>query len=132
MCADSTNNDKIVYREFSYQINGLLFKVHRELGRYCRERQYGDTFEKLLRDANIEFKREKPLPIPTIDRVNTNVVDFSIEEKLLIDFKAKPFVTKEDYYQMNRYLDASMYKLGLIVNFRNTYLKPIRVVRSGS
>ncbi len=29
-------------------------------------------------------------------------------------------------------LNASGYKLGLIVNFRNRYLKPIRVIRANS
>lgn len=62
----------------------------------------------------------------------TNKVDFVINNQLLIDLKAKDIVTKEDFYQMNRYLDAGGYKLGLIVNFRNKYLKPIRVIRANS
>jgi GxxExxY protein len=53
-----------------------------------------------------------------------------INNTLLVDLKAKSIVTKDDYYQMNRYLQASGLKLGLIVNFRNRYLKPIRVVNS--
>lgn len=122
------DSDKIVYRELSYRITGLLFKVHRELGKMCRERQYGDAFEKLLKEQVVKYEREKALPIPAIDNPGTNIVDFSVGDKVLIDFKAKPFVTKDDYYQMNRYLDASGYKLGLIVNFHNTYLKPIRVI----
>jgi hypothetical protein len=46
--------------------------------------------------------------------------------------KAKSIVTKDDYYQMNRYLDAIGYDLGFIVNFRNKYLKPIRIIRAHS
>jgi len=129
---DPNDTNKIVHKELSYRINGLLFKVHRELGKHCREKQYGDAFEKLLREEKITFERERRLPIPAIDRANTNVVDFTIDNKILVDLKAKPFITRDDYYQMNRYLDACGYKLGLIVNFHNLYLKPVRVIRANS
>ena len=124
--------DKIILKELSYQINGILFKTHNALGRFCREKQYGDAIENMLKEANIQYTREKALPLVEIDNQFTNRVDFAINNTLLIDLKAKPLVTKEDYYQMNRYLEASGYKLGLIVNFRNKYLKPIRVIRSHS
>jgi len=124
--------EKIIENELSYRINGLLFEVHNKLGRFCREKQYGDYFEKLLINENIEYEREKSLPLEIIDNQFTNIVDFAINKRLLIDLKAKSIVSKDDYYQMNRYLDASGFKLGLIVNFRNKYLKPIRVIRSNS
>lgn len=43
--------DKVVYKELSYKINGLLFKVHKDLGRYRNEKQYGDYFEQLLKNS---------------------------------------------------------------------------------
>ena len=39
------------------------------------------------------------------------------------------FQINEDYYQLQRYLQISNIKLGLLVNFRNQYLKPIRVIK---
>jgi GxxExxY protein len=115
--------NKIIHKELSYQINGLLFDVHNQLGRYCREKQYGDYFEKLLIDSGLRCQREKPVPNVKIKNQFTNIADFIIDDKIVIEFKAKPFITKEDYYQLNRYLEASGYKLGMIVNFRNKYLK---------
>ncbi len=120
---------EIIHKELSYRVNGILFSVHNRLGRFCREKQYADLFETLLKEADIPYEREKALPIPDIDDRFTNKVDFVISNTLLVDLKAKSFVTKDDYYQMNRYLNACGYGLGLIVNFRNTYLKPIRVIR---
>ena len=130
MIANDTN--KIIHKELSYQITGMLFEIHNELDRFCREKQYGDLLESLLVERGVKFKREYPLPIEAIDNQRTNVVDFEIEGKILLDLKAKSVITKEDYYQMNRYLQACGYKLGLIVNFRNKYLKPIRVIRANS
>ena len=125
-------NEKIIYKELSYRLTGLFFKVHNELDRFGRERQYGDLLESLLKEEKIKYQREKILPIDKIDNQRSNVVDFEIDNKILIDLKAKPMVTKEDYYQMQRYLQAGDYKLGLIVNFRSRYLKPIRIIRINS
>ncbi len=130
MTANDTN--KIVHKELSYCVTGILFRVHNELGRFCRERQYADLLENFLKEEKIIYEREKILPIELIDNKRTNIVDFVIENRMLLDLKAKQVVTKEDFYQMNRYLDAIGYKLGMIVNFRNKYLKPIRVIRANS
>jgi GxxExxY protein len=123
---------EIIHKEFSYQINGLLFEIHNKLGRFCREKQYGDALEKALKQNGIKFEREKELPLAEIDNQRTNIVDFIVDGRLLIDLKAKPMVTKDDYYQMQKYLQASGYKLGLIVNFRNIHLRPMRIVRHNS
>ena len=49
---------EIIHRELSYKITGLLFKVHNDLGRYKNEKQYSDYFERLLKENNINYKRE--------------------------------------------------------------------------
>lgn len=118
---------EIIYPELSYVLTGLCYKAHNKLGRFCREKQYADEFEKLLVEKEINYKREYSLK-ELGQGIKGNIVDFIIEDKILIDFKAKKFLTKEDYYQMLRYLQSSNLKLGLLVNFRNTYLKPKRII----
>lgn len=118
---------KIVEKELSYRLGGIFFDIQKELGRFCRERQYGDLFEAKLRDSNLNYQREYPIEIG--DR-KSNLVDFIIEDKILVDLKAKPFITKEDYNQVKRYLEVSGKELGLIVNFRDKHLKPKRVLNS--
>jgi GxxExxY protein len=125
-------SDKVIYPELSYQITGLLFELHNSLGRYCREKQYADSLELMLNEVRIPFKREEALPIEEIKNKFTNKADFVINNQLLLELKAKPFVTNEDYTQAHRYLEASGLKLGVIVNFRSKYLKPIRIIRSNS
>ena len=117
---------KLIYPELSYRINGILFEVHNELGRYCKEKQYRDCLEQKLKNNGLRFEREKKLPINK--EVGGNQVDFCVENKILLDCKAKNFLTKEDFYQMLRYLKAAKMKLGFIVNFRNKYLKPKRIL----
>lgn len=107
-------------------MGGVLFIVHNELRRYCKEKQYQDVFEEKLKQLNIIYEREKKLPLST--DISGNQVDFLVDSKILIDFKAKKFLLKDDYYQMKRYLKAASLRLGLIVNFRDRYLKPKRVL----
>ena len=125
-------SEKVIYPELSYTLNGLLFSIHNSIGRYGREKQYGDALERLLNDQNISFSREEALPIKEIDDGFTNKADFVINNQLLVELKATPIVTREDYAQVHRYLQASGLKLGLLVNFCNKYLKPIRIIRFNS
>src|SRR3989344_9439505 len=125
-------SSKVLYPELSYKITGLLFDIHNSLGRYCKEKQYADALEQLLTESNVPYKRENPLPLANISNRFTNKADFVINNELLIELKAKPFVSKLDYIQTQRYLVAGELKLGIIVNFRNKYLRPIRVIRSNS
>ena len=129
MTPEFTNEKRLIYPELSYKITGVLFGVHNNLGRFCREIQYGDLLELEFKKSELSFEREKILPIVDISQKNySNKVDFFIENKILLDIKAKKFINKDDYFQMLRYLKFSDLKLGLIVNFRSTYLKPKRVV----
>lgn len=125
MALESAN--KLLYPELSYKITGILFGVHNELGRFFREVQYGNALEEELKKHDIPFEREKVLPLINSGNLS-NRVDRCIDSKILLDIKSKKFITKDDYLQMMRYLKASQYKLGLIVNFRSTYLKPKRII----
>lgn len=104
-------------------IVGICFDVHNELGRYCREKQYCDLLENKLILLKIPYRREYKV-------VGTgNIVDFVIDDKIVIEVKAKPLILKEDYYQTQRYLQILDKKLGLIINFRSRYLKPLRILK---
>ncbi|MEK7061590.1 MAG: GxxExxY protein [Patescibacteria group bacterium] len=121
--------NKFILGDLSYKITGICFKIHNKLGRFCSERQYSNKLEEVLKENNIGYKREFEIA-KLVDSPLGNRPDFIIKNKIILDVKAKKFITKEDYYQMLRYLIAAKIRLGLIVNFRNTYLKPKRVLNS--
>lgn len=121
--------EEIVYADLSYKIYGLCYKTHNELGRYRNEKQYADFFEELLKSNKYNYLREKSLPASFMGELkNRNKPDFIIEDQIVIDFKAKDIITKDDYYQMKRYLISSNKKLGIIVNFRDKVLRPKRIL----
>ncbi|MBI4130722.1 GxxExxY protein [Candidatus Roizmanbacteria bacterium] len=119
---------KLVHQQLSYQLTGIFFNVHKKLGRFCREKQYADCIEKLIQETKIPYKREIEIQLLNSSSPKGNKIDFIIDNKIIIDTKAKPFITKEDYRQMQRYLQSANIELGLIVNFRSLYLKPKRIL----
>ena len=100
-----------------------LFSTHNELGPYAREKQYGGCLERKLKERNIRFVRELRIG------ESGNIIDFLVEGKIAVELKAKRSLTSEDYRQIQNYLQASGVELGLLVNFRQTAVKPIRVLR---
>jgi len=123
---------QLLYPELSYKIIGLCFEVHNQLGKYRNEQQYADALEQKLKDGKISYKREKFLPTSFVGEKNRNKPDFLIEDRIVVDLKAKRIISKDDYFQMKRYLESSNKELGVIVNFRSQYLTSKRILRPDS
>lgn len=115
---------KIIYPELSYLLTGICFEAHNSLGRFCREQQYGNFLEGRFSKEGLPYVREY-----RIGEDADNIVDFFVGERIFLELKAKRLLLREDFYQLQRYLQKANIKLGLLVNFRNRYLKPVRIVR---
>ena len=124
---------KLIYPDLSYLLNGILFKIHNQLGRFRNEKEYGDALENELNKAAIKYEREKILP-PSFEgeKNGRNKIDFLIEGTIILEIKTKRIIEREDYYQIKRYLSALNKKLGILVNFRERYLKPRRILNSST
>lgn len=123
--------EKIVYKELSYKLTGLLYKVHQELGLTRNEKQYSDYFEKLLQENDVKYVREYSFREQRYGQGEIRCrCDFIVDDKIIIEFKTKDFAGKEDYYQLKRYLSTLNLKLGILVNFRQKRLAPKRVLNS--
>lgn len=119
----------VVYPELSYKLVGVLFAVHNALGRYCNEKQYADLIEKYLKDFSIAHEREKSLPASFIgEKDGRNRIDFLIDNRIVLEVKAKRVLSRGDYFQTMRYLQAMKKRLGILVNFQQKFLFPKRVL----
>ncbi|MBI4992933.1 MAG: GxxExxY protein [Candidatus Magasanikbacteria bacterium] len=120
---------EIVHKELSYQINGILFDVHNEVGRYANEKQVCDYIEKRLKLKDIPYKREYALSAANqVEHYGRHRVDFLIDNKIVLEIKHKNYLVKNDYYQLRRYLQVLNLSLGILVNFREERLHPKRIL----
>ena len=126
MATNNKTSDKVLYPELSYQITGILFDVHNELGPYAREKQYGDLIEEKFKKLKISYQRE--IAIGT----SGNILDFIVKDKIILELKAVRILTREHYRQIQNYLQQTGLDLGLLVNFRSKYVKPARIIRINS
>ena len=121
--ANKKKHVELLYPELSYRLVGLCYQVHNEIGAFAKEKQYGDLFEQQLQRNQIKYKRERLIG-------NTgNKADFLVEEKIILEFKAKRFLQDVDFRQMQRYLQATGVKLGILVNLGGPHVQAERVVR---
>jgi len=130
--ANMTNEiQKLVYPELSYKLNGIMFATHNELERYKSEKQYGDAIEQQLKYFAIQYTRERILP-PLFpgESEGRNRIDFLIDDKIILEIKAKRIISRQEYYQVRRYLESCRKKLGILVNFQAKYLRPKRILNS--
>lgn len=100
-----------------------------KIGESCREvwQKFGGAFKESIVDRALTIALEKHgLKVDSqkrIDiffdekRVGTYIPDKVINDTILIEVKCKPFLTREDEKQFWRYLRASFYKLGFLINF---------------
>lgn len=120
----NTGERELIYKDLSYTIVGAFISAHNELGPYAREKQYGDVVARIFKEKGAHYDREVRIG----DSGNT--ADGIVEHKVLVEFKAKRILTPEDYYQTQRYLQETGLKLAILVNFRDKYIKPRRIVKN--
>ena len=126
-----SKTQKLLYPELSYKICGLCFETQNTLGRYLTEKSYADFLEGLLKRDNIVYNREYQIPESFVgEKGRRNVADFFIDGKIIVELKSKQLISREDYFQVKRYLSATGAKLGLLVNFQQQYLRPKRILSS--
>jgi GxxExxY protein len=113
---------EFLHGDLTYKINGILIETFKELGKYAKEKHYANLIEVKLKKDGISYKRELRIGD------SENIVDFIVEDKVIIELKAKPFLTKHDYDQIKRYLYQTGLRLGILVNFRTDFINPKRVL----
>lgn len=128
--ADS-NADKrgLLYEDLTYKIRGAMFKVYNQLGPGHKEIIYQKALEKELININLNYEREKNIDVKYDNKkIGNYVPDFIVENKILVELKALPFVGKLEKKQIWSYLKSTNYRLALLVNFGSDKLQIDRIV----
>lgn len=120
---------ELIYPKLSYQLMGVLFRVHRKLGNSYQEKYYQRAVEVELKKEQISYKREVAIKLDYADEsIGRYFLDFVIDGKIALEIKAVPFLKKEYLNQVLAYLDVANLKLGIVANFRTNRLTYKRLV----
>ena len=120
---------KLIYPELSYQVMGVLFRVHRRLGNTYQEKYYQRAIEVELKKEKIPYKKEFLIRLNYADvKIGRYFLDFVIDEKIALEVKTTPALKQTYLKQVLAYLDAANLKLGIVANFRTNRLTYKRLV----
>ncbi len=128
--AESKNlHPQLLFEDLTYKIRGAVFEVKKQLGLGHKEVIYQKAFAEELYRQNIMFEKEKFIDIQYgSKKVGTYQPDFVVEDKIIVELKALPYVGEAHQKQLWSYLKGSRYKLVLLINFGNKDLEIRRVV----
>src|SRR5438445_13874049 len=110
---------EIIFKEESYKIVGACFEVYREKGCGFVEPVYQECMEIELRLQGIPSLPQRPLPLDYKGTLLTctYVPDFICYDKIIVELKAVTELNDEHRAQVQNYLKATRFKVGLLVNF---------------
>ncbi|UKK47625.1 GxxExxY protein [Prevotella sp. E9-3] len=122
----------IIYSEESHKIVGAIFEVHKRLGVGLLEKVYQQALEIELKHRNIPFEREKRFDVYYREQKldAQYIADFVCYDKIIVELKAVSELSDVHKAQVRNYLTITGYKLGLLVNFNELYMEPVRVLNS--
>lgn len=119
---DTRNNaeNRLLYKRESYLIRGACFNIYKKFRNTQKESVYQRSLVVELNSKGLIVEKEKQIPVYHLGvKVGVYVPDLLVNETIIIELKAKPFLHKEDIAQFWHYLKNSQFKLGLLVNFGN-------------
>ena len=111
--------------EISEKIIGAAIEVHRILGPGLRESIYEEALCHELHLRGLNFLRQQNVPIPYKGiRLKSDLrLDLLVEDKVIVDLKAKEELSRIDKPKLLSYLRLSEKHLGLIINFHVEMLR---------
>ncbi len=118
-----------LYENESYLIRGACFDVWKELKGSYKESIIDNAMTIALEAKGLAVDSQKRIDIFFHEKkVGIYVPDKIVNDIIIIELKAKPFVTKGDFEQFWNYLKGSKYKLGFLINFSPTKLDIKRII----
>src|SRR3989344_935770 len=103
-----------LYEELTFKIRGAMYKVHKTLGSGHKESVYHRALAKEFALQEIAYETERSLRVTYEGvKVGSYKPDFIIDDKVLIELKAVPFLSIQAEKQLSYYLRGTQYRLGL-------------------
>jgi GxxExxY protein len=122
-------SEEYAHKDLTHNIIHACYAVHNQLGHGFLEIVYKDGLEIELNDKNLPFAREVGYEVEYNGMILPHVfyADFVVQDKVILEIKAKSGIVDADLAQTINYLKCSGCQVGLIVNFGRTSVEVRRV-----
>lgn len=119
-------------KDETYQIIGILFEVHKYLGKGFSEIVYKDAVEYEFEQNKIPYQREKEFIVNYKDTTLKHkfYADFVVFDEIILEIKTVDCFNASHYNQCLNYLKVSKNELALLVNFNSVSLEYKRIVNT--
>jgi GxxExxY protein len=120
---------QILFAEESFAINGAVFEVHKVLGTGFHEKVYQDALEREFQLRGIPYVRETQLKVfyKGEPLAHCFFADFLCYDKIVVELKSSVEMEGKFLAQTINYLKATGFELGLLINFQQDVVKPLRI-----
>ena len=110
--------EDLLYMEESGKVLDACKEVYKEFGGSFKESIVDNALTIALEQKGLKVDSQKRIDINFQGvKVGVYVPDKVINDLIVLEVKCKPFLVKEDEKQFWRYLKASDYRLGFLINF---------------
>ena len=130
---NSSETEKILFKELSYNIMSAAFEVHNTLGAGLTENIYENALCYEFSIRGINHERQVPVNIFYKEKnMGTYVVDIVVEGKIILELKAVTGLHDIHKAQLISYLKATKLCLGILINFGEEKVVSKRVLNTSA
>jgi GxxExxY protein len=120
---------KLIYKDLSYKIVGVLYDVYNELGYGYKERTYEKAIEVCFKEQGIYYIRQAPYKVIFKGEViGRNYVDFIIDNKIVLELKKGNYFSRKNIEQIKNYLVVTDLQLAILAHFTSNGVKIFRAL----
>ena len=121
--------EKIIYKDLSYQIVGLAIQVRKELGYGFLEKVYENALMVLLEENGIKAEQQVSIKVRFHGKIiGDYVADILVEDLIILELKAQDRIIDAHKAQTLNYLKATGLRLAILLNFGKEGLEHERLV----
>lgn len=121
--------DKILYKDLSYEIVAAAIDVWKTLGFGFLEKVYENALMVELRERKIPCEQQQPIKVQYHGEIVGDYIgDIVVDGKIIIELKSANAIDGAHVVQALNYLKATGLRLGLVLNFGPDKLDFKRVI----
>jgi GxxExxY protein len=122
-------SEKVIYKDLSYQVMGVMFEVYNELGYDYQEKYYEKAIAKAFAEKGLSYKQQVAYKVKFKGEfIGIQYLDFLIEDKIIVELKKGNYFSKRNIEQVKRYLNITNKQLAILVNFTSNGVKSLRIL----